>query len=63
MPGYYGMSALNHNGTDCFTYKLGNSQVDSSLASVSLSITPVSDARLLRMPALLWLGTGPDTAH
>ncbi len=36
--------AANYNGTDSFTYRLNDGPLDSNLATVSLSITPVNDA-------------------
>jgi len=34
----------NYNGTDSFTYKVNDGELDSNLATVTLDITPVNDA-------------------
>src|SRR4030095_7824860 len=36
--------AANYNGTDSFTYKANDSQADSGIATVTITITPVNDA-------------------
>jgi VCBS repeat-containing protein len=36
--------ALNYYGTDSFTYKLNDGELDSNVATVTLTITPVNDA-------------------
>ncbi len=36
--------AANYNGSDSFTYKVNDGQVDSSVATVALTINPVNDA-------------------
>jgi VCBS repeat-containing protein len=38
------LSDLNYNGTDSFTYKLSDGQVDSNVSTVSIVVTPVNDA-------------------
>ena len=38
--------ALNFNGTDSFTYKANDGTIDSNIATVNLTITPVNDAPL-----------------
>jgi RHS repeat-associated protein len=35
--------ALNYNGNDSFTYKVNNEDVDSNIAKVSVTVTPVND--------------------
>ncbi len=37
---------LNYNGADSFTYRLSDGPVDSNLATVNLTVTPVNDAPL-----------------
>jgi VCBS repeat-containing protein len=37
----------NYNGPDSFTYKANDSRVDSNIATVSITITPVNDAPVL----------------
>src|SRR5207249_994218 len=38
------MPALNFNGTDSFTYKASDGQAQSSVATVTITVTPVNDA-------------------
>src|SRR5206468_10518020 len=38
------MPALNFNGTDSFTYKAGDGQAQSGVATVTITVTPVNDA-------------------
>ena len=36
--------AANYNGSDSFTYKANDGALDSNVATVSLTVTPVNDA-------------------
>jgi hypothetical protein len=36
--------AANYNGTDSFTFKVNDGKVDSAVAAVSITVTPVNDA-------------------
>src|SRR5262249_49016770 len=36
--------AANYNGADSFTYKVNDGSLDSNIATVSITITPVNDA-------------------
>src|SRR5206468_1241492 len=38
------MPALNFNGIDSFTYKASDGQVQSGVATVTITVTPVNDA-------------------
>ena len=40
--------ALNFNGVDCFTYIANDGSLDSNVATVSLTVTPVNDAPVAR---------------
>src|SRR5262249_53164247 len=42
--------AANYNGSDSFTFKVNDGQLDSNVATVSISITPVNDAPVLTNP-------------
>lgn len=51
--------ALNYYGSDSFTYKISNGQVDSNVSTVSITVTPVND---IPVAASLSVSTLEDTA-
>ena len=42
------LPALDFNGSDCFTYVANDGALDSNVATVSLTVTPVNDAPVAR---------------
>ena len=51
--------ALNYNGPDTFTFKVNDGSVDSNIATVSITVTPVNDAPVATNQSLT---TPEDTA-
>jgi len=50
--------ALNYNGTDSFMYKANDGQVDSNIATVSITVTPPA---ILMLPSQTKAPTDPDS--
>jgi VCBS repeat-containing protein len=50
--------AINYNGTDSFTYKANDGQLDSNIATVSITVRPVNDPPVIQSitvnPNQLW---------
>jgi len=53
----------NYNGTDSFTYKVNDSELDSAIATVMLSILPVNDAPVASAIAATLLEDGRITLN
>jgi len=53
------LSDLNWNGTDSFTYKANDGQLDSNIATVTITVNPVNDAPVASAAAIT---TAEDTA-
>lgn len=55
--------ALNYNGSDTFTFKVNDGTVDSNIATVSITITPVNDAPIANSQSVTLPedGTSPIT--
>ncbi len=49
---------LNFNGTDSFTFRVTDGQLDSALATVTLVVNPVNDAPVLTVPATQTVAAG-----
>ena len=51
----------NFNGVDSFTYKVNDGEIDSNVASVSITVTPVNDAPIITSTAPQYTGVAGGT--
>lgn len=55
--------AANYNGTDSFTFKVNDGTVDSNVATVTITVTPVNDAPVANLVADTVSGLAPLTVN